>query len=356
MLEDVNDKPIFLPRKAEFTDTYEVLSVDENWITIFFGLNQGIGTPAFIINIAQDRFQKMIESPTFDEGQETLVIDRNGVIISNADPALINQNAMGRGNEADAVYRTILDSGLLSGFFSYKKGTADYLVTYKKSPTLGWVFIGLGNKSELLANFNNIQTIMTVISALFMLASLVVSFFVSKHMYSPLYHLMRTVQEINNQKDIDLSMEVYHELQNEYLELVRNIRELKSGIDRFSEMKAKVVASSEAKKSEWVKTAADYVDKNFPNYNLTIEMIAEHIGLSPNYLRSIFKTARGTSLSKYLTDTRLACVKRMLLETDMHVHEIAEKAGFVNTKHFYVLFKQAAGITAEMFRKNGRGG
>lgn len=358
MVEDQNEKPVFLSRKVKFTDTYGAFTVDENWISVFFGLNRGTGTPAFIVNIDQGYFQKLIEGPLFDKGHATLVIDRNGVIISDSDPDMINKNLC-----EDELYRMITGSGLANDSFTYHPGrgggggVTDYLVTYKKSPSLGWVFIGLGNKAELLANFNRIQTVMTVISVLFMLASLVISFFLSKYMYTPLYDLMRTVNDIKNQKDLNLSMKVYDDLRHEYLDLVSTVQKLESGIERFTEMKARAVAVSETRKNEWVQMAADYINRNFSNGTISIETIAEHIGLSPNYLRAIFKAVKGISLSKYLTDTRLEYVKKMLVETNMHVHEIVERAGFLNAKHFYVIFKQSTGLTAEMYRKKyGDGG
>jgi AraC-like DNA-binding protein len=351
MVEDTKNKPVFQPRTAVFADKYGTLTVDENWFSVFFGLNRGTSSPAFIVNIDQGRFQKLVESPMFDEGQQTRVIDWNGIVISNSNSAMIHQNA-----GQDRMYGLIMNSSAVSGSFSYHEGGTDYLVSYKKSPSLGWVFIGLGNKSEILENFNNTQAIMTFLSVFFMLVSLVASFFVSKYMYTPLYKLIRTVHEIKHQNDIDLSMKVYDELRNEYLELVSNIKKIESGIERFTEMKARALAASESKKNEWVKTAAGYIDGNFSNGNLTVEMIADYIGLSPNYLRTIFKAARGISLSKYLTDVRMLYVKKMLRETDMHVHEIAARAGFVNTKHFYVLFKQYTGLTAEMYRKALGGG
>ena len=171
-------------------------------------------------------------------------------------------------------------------------------------------------------------------------------------MYTPLYNLMQTVREAGKRKDIDISMKVYDELQDDYLELVNSVKKLESDIERFTEMKVKAAAASDAKKTEWVRSAADYINNNYSNGNLSVEAIADHIGLSPNYLRTIFKDRRGISLSKYLTDVRMTRVKEMLLATDMHVHEIAEQAGFVNSKHFYVIFKQYTGLTAEMFRKS----
>jgi len=347
MIGDDGVKPVFIPRKAVFTDTYGTLTVDENWISIFFGPNRGVSTPAFIVNINQDRLQQLIESPVLGEGRKSLIIDRDGVIISSSDHATINQN-VGK----DRMYRLILDSASASGSFSYRDGKNNFPVSYKKSPSLGWVFVGLSNEQELLAGFNKTQTVMTIISALFMLASLVVSFFVSKNMYTPLYNLMQTVHEADNRKDIDLSMKVYDELQDDYLELVNSVKKLESDIERFTETKAKAAAASETKKTEWVRIAADYIDKNFSNGNLSVDIIADYIGLSPNYLRAIFKAARGISLSKYLIDVRMTHVKKMLLTTNIHVHEIAEQSGFVNTKHFYVIFKQYTGLTTEMFRKS----
>ena len=60
---------------------------------------------------------------------------------------------------------------------------------------------------------------------------------------------------------------------------------------------------------------------------ISIDMLAELIFLSPNYLRTIFKDITGKTLLEYVTQIRMdnACI--MLQETNIRIHEIAKRVG-----------------------------
>jgi AraC-like DNA-binding protein len=342
-----------MPHAVEISSAAQNLTVNENWISIFFGLNRGLISPAFIVNIDQNNFQELIESPLFDEGQETAVIDSNGIVVSHSEYNFINYNKRDRDEVRKELFTSILNTMDQSGSFTKRINGIEYLVSYERSNSLGWIFIGICNKEKLLYSYNQTQNVMLALSIVFTLISLIVSFFVSKRIYTPLYELTKTINKIKNENDIDLSMRVYDNLRESYMNLVQNINRLESSLSQFTEMKAKAVADTEAKKAEWVRLAVEYIDTNYSNVNLTVELISDYIGLSPNYLRTIFKNAKDISISKYIQDTRITQVKNMLLNTEFHVYEIAEKAGFSNAKHFYVIFKQYTGLTCEQFRKNG---
>ena len=78
MIENTEVKPVFILRKAVFADNYGSTFINENWISLFFGMNRGTSTPAFIVNINQDLFRQMTESPIFNESQKMLIIDYGG--------------------------------------------------------------------------------------------------------------------------------------------------------------------------------------------------------------------------------------------------------------------------------------
>ncbi|MDF2648098.1 MAG: helix-turn-helix-domain containing protein AraC type, partial [Paenibacillus sp.] len=49
----------------------------------------------------------------------------------------------------------------------------------------------------------------------------------------------------------------------------------------------------------------DYVGKHYGSTNMSTDIVANHVELSPNYVRSIFKEIMGVSLSDYITQCRI---------------------------------------------------
>ncbi|GBG08567.1 AraC family transcriptional regulator [Paenibacillus agaridevorans] len=95
----------------------------------------------------------------------------------------------------------------------------------------------------------------------------------------------------------------------------------------------------------------DYVGKHYNSINISTESVANHVELSPNYVRSIFKEITGVSLSDYITQCRMSEAQRLLLETDDPVSRIAEAVGYPeNSKHFFTIFKKHFYKTPENYR------
>ncbi|PRX66432.1 AraC family two component transcriptional regulator [Cohnella sp. SGD-V74] len=91
--------------------------------------------------------------------------------------------------------------------------------------------------------------------------------------------------------------------------------------------------------------------------NLSLRSVAQEVFLNPNYLGKLFKAKTGMSFNDYLLQTRMEKAKRLLLETDMRVYEIAQEVGYGELDWFYKRFKAYAGISAGDYRARlGSGG
>ncbi|WP_158289500.1 helix-turn-helix domain-containing protein [Paenibacillus flagellatus] len=110
-------------------------------------------------------------------------------------------------------------------------------------------------------------------------------------------------------------------------------------------------ARRDGKNKELVQRMIDFVERRFRDPNLTVEAVSEHVELSPNYVRTIFKNNTDKSLSAYIGELRFNEAKRLLLETDEHANKIAELVGFGSGKYFYSAFKKAIGQTPDEFRR-----
>ncbi|WP_394525200.1 AraC family transcriptional regulator [Lacrimispora sinapis] len=99
-----------------------------------------------------------------------------------------------------------------------------------------------------------------------------------------------------------------------------------------------------------MKQAVQYMNENFSNPDLSIEMIAESIGLSPSYTSTLFKEMNQISPGEYITNIRLKKAKELLETTDKSGKEIAALIGY-DYRYFYTVFKSRIGMTVKEYRK-----
>jgi AraC-like DNA-binding protein len=59
----------------------------------------------------------------------------------------------------------------------------------------------------------------------------------------------------------------------------------------------------------------------------------------------------GTNFSEYLIQYRMSMAKKWLVETDLKISEIAEKAGYKIPQNFIRIFRKAEGITPGQYRE-----
>lgn len=96
--------------------------------------------------------------------------------------------------------------------------------------------------------------------------------------------------------------------------------------------------------------AAAYVGEHFRE-TITLKDVAEACYVNPAYLGRCFQKATGTSFRQYLTNLRIEEAKRLLLQTDKKVYEIAAEVGFGESKYFVMKFTENAGCTPAEYRK-----
>ena len=90
---------------------------------------------------------------------------------------------------------------------------------------------------------------------------------------------------------------------------------------------------------------------NHYNRKITLERIASHLNLNPNYLCTVFRQYTGQSIFTHLTHIRIEHGARLLETSDLPVSEIAALAGFRSDCLFYRKFKEIMGTTPIAYRK-----
>lgn len=85
--------------------------------------------------------------------------------------------------------------------------------------------------------------------------------------------------------------------------------------------------------------------------DLTLKMLAEHVGLTESYCSKYFKQSVGTSFLEYVTTRRVSHAQRLLKYTDSSITEISENSGFSSIQTFNRVFKRYTGVTPSEYRR-----
>lgn len=75
-----------------------------------------------------------------------------------------------------------------------------------------------------------------------------------------------------------------------------------------------------------------------------------NFALSPNNFSQQFKHQFGISPVKYLTSIRIERAKKLLVETQMPVNEVAAQSGFSDISSFQRNFKNSVSVTPTQYR------
>lgn len=104
------------------------------------------------------------------------------------------------------------------------------------------------------------------------------------------------------------------------------------------------------KRSETYLTAAiGYLHANY-NKKLSIDTVAEKIGISTGYLERLFREERSTTPVECLNIYRIEQACRLLIVSDKSIADISEEVGFNDIKFFYTMFKRQTGVTPRIYR------
>ncbi len=80
--------------------------------------------------------------------------------------------------------------------------------------------------------------------------------------------------------------------------------------------------------------------------------LARALQISPSRLTHVVKEQTGCSVTQFSHRLRLSLAKSLLLTTEESVGEIAEKAGWQDSRYFARVFRREVGVTAQQFRSS----
>jgi two-component system, response regulator YesN len=161
---------------------------------------------------------------------------------------------------------------------------------------------------------------------------------------STVYTTLMTIQQ--ELKSMDISLEwlngSFHSLLEQLsgldtlLEVEIFIQQLITGIHQ--QVKARLGNKEQAQ----IKQVKEYIEINY-SQNITLEKISGLIFMNPSYFSTFFKKHTGENYKQYLTEVRMKHARRLLLQADYMVYEVAEKVGYNNARLFSEIFRKRFG-------------
>ncbi|RAV18974.1 helix-turn-helix domain-containing protein [Paenibacillus contaminans] len=121
----------------------------------------------------------------------------------------------------------------------------------------------------------------------------------------------------------------------EYADTLRSLRDARSQHALMGDVKA-------------------YIEKQFTDPNLSLDLLSERFDLNGKYLSKLFKETFGVKFVDFLIELRMEHAKRLLKETNVPVQEIAEQVGYASSVSFIRIFKKSTGLSPGDYRKEDK--
>lgn len=132
------------------------------------------------------------------------------------------------------------------------------------------------------------------------------------------------------------------------------LQDEKSAKDYIVRIMEKALVLREKKASsryeDVVSEVIHYIEDNYAQEELSLNLLASHVNFSPNHLSMIFSQQTGQTLIRYLTDYRMNRAKELLRCSSKKSSVISMEVGYKDPHYFSYLFKKTQGMTPTQYR------
>ncbi len=101
--------------------------------------------------------------------------------------------------------------------------------------------------------------------------------------------------------------------------------------------------------SKHINACKEYIYSHIKE-RITIEDLADVLGVSASYLSRLFKKEMGISISAYIRQQKIDMAKNLLRFSDYSMIDIANRLSFSSQIHFIQQFREVEGITPKKYR------
>lgn len=97
--------------------------------------------------------------------------------------------------------------------------------------------------------------------------------------------------------------------------------------------------------------AQKYIQERCVDSHLSLEMVADSVGITPAYLSRLFYELSEVNFVNYVNECRVQRAKLLLRQSKIPVQEVGFRCGFNSLQNFNRVFKRHTGTTPGAYRK-----
>lgn len=219
----------FIPGKENF----EILGkeYEDHIISIIYSstTQESLSHGVLVVNFDQALFQQLVtQGNDSSSSSNVMIVDQQGTIISHSDANWMTSNIQ---NEA-YMHRIMQFPSKTGNFFETVNGRKA-MITFEKSDSLGWVFIGVSDYEGLINRAELLKRFIITITILFVIAGAVVGGLYVNRLYKPIQRLLRKVKFSHSKHDdmkqelgeFDIIVRSFDSLENRIEVLQSNLKE-----------------------------------------------------------------------------------------------------------------------------------
>ena len=134
-----------------------------------------------------------------------------------------------------------------------------------------------------------------------------------------------------------------------YVDTVEQARDyISSLLSRMIEYRNQV---SDKKYTEIIDKARDFIQENYQNEDMSLQLVASYVNVSSNHFSAIFRKETGETFIDYLTRVRMDNAMDLLTCTAMKTSEIGFEVGYKDPHYFSYIFKKTIGMSPKEYRR-----
>lgn len=126
---------------------------------------------------------------------------------------------------------------------------------------------------------------------------------------------------------------------------------------RLYEWAEKKIAALKAKTSHQMENSHQQIASKVRSFiqghlaeGVSLQTVADHVGLHPVYLSKVYKTATNETIGDYIYRIRMERAAHLLRNTEMKIADVSGQLGFLAPPHFIKIFKKHFGCTPQEYR------
>ena len=150
-----------------------------------------------------------------------------------------------------------------------------------------------------------------------------------------------------------------YEQQQQVFSQVENLLEEVSKLTENNQLKTKLKPQIreleiESLDEKLVRAATDYVEKNLDNADISVETMAEELGMSRVHLYKKLTAITDLTPSEFIRQIRLRHAEQLLSKSQLTVAEVAYKVGFNNPRYLSKYFKEMYGVMPSEYKNRNK--